>query len=576
MTITLRPYQQEAVDKIYQSWQSGNRNVCAVLPTGAGKSVCVSQIVYDGYRQGLSEAVIAHRNELVTQMSCHIAARGISHRIIGSDKTIAQAVRKHRDKFGKSFHNPSARTAVVGVDTLIARQKQLANWAQQIDRWTIDEFHHTIGGAQFDDNNRYVRDEKNNLIFNTNPNKWGKVVAMMPNAYGLGVTATPIRADGQGLGRNADGVADDLILGPSMRWLIDQGYLAEYEIVCPTSDLQAEDDKRSANGDWSSQYLKKKAKTSHIVGDVVENYMRFAMSRKAICFATDVETSNDIAEKFNAFGVRAASLSAKTPLDVREQALREFELGNITVLVNVDLFDEGFDVGDCEVCIMARPTASLGKYLQQIGRVLRPYPGKVALIIDHVSNLIRHKLPDMPRQWTLARRDKRAKSAPDPEDVPLSPCINPICVKPYPRHLVCCPYCGTEKPLPAPRERNIEMVEGDLVLLDRSVLERMRSATQLESAADIAERVGYASGNPIAAKAAANRQIEKIEEHGRLCDAMAQWAGIERAKGSSDREIQKKFYITVGYDVLSALDASKPRADMEKIRTMIENWYAPR
>lgn len=555
MTITLRPYQQDAVNKIYQSWQDGNRNVCAVLPTGAGKSVCVSQIIYDGYMQGMSEAVIAHRNELVTQMSCHIAARGIPHRIIGSDATVKQAVKKHREKFKQSFHNPSARTAVVGVDTLIARQDSLKDWAKQIDRWTIDEFHHTIGNDR------------------TTPNKWGKAVAMMPNAYGLGVTATPARADGQGLGREFDGVADDLILGPSMRWLVEQGYLADYEIVCPTSDLQAEEDKRGKNGDWSSQYLKKASKKSKIVGDVVENYIRWAHGRKAICFATDVETAGDIAKKFNDFGIRAEALSAKSPSAFREAVLREFELGNITVLVNVDLFDEGFDVGDCEVCIMARPTASLGKYLQQIGRVLRPHPGKVALIIDHVSNVMRHNLPDTYRQWTLARRDKRARSAPDPEDVPLSPCLNPTCIRPYPRYLPACPYCGHSKPLPEPSQRSIEMVEGDLILLDKTALDHLRAATQLEAPADIAERVAYAAG-PVAGKAAANRQMEKIEEHGKLCDAMAQWAGIQRAKGLSDREIQKKFYLTVGFDVLSALDASKPRADMQKIREMIEGWYA--
>ena len=526
-----------------------------MLPTGAGKSVIVSQIIQDGYQQGMSEAVIAHRNELVTQMSCHIAARGIPHRIIGSDSTIAQATRKHREKFKQSFHNPSARTAVVGVDTLIARKDSLIDWAKQIDRWTIDEFHHTIGNDQ------------------VKHNKWGKAVAMMPNAYGLGVTAPPARADGQGLGRDFDGVADDMILGPSMRWLIEQGYLADYEIACPTSDLQVDDDKRGSNGDWSSQYLKKASKESKIVGDVVENYIRLATGRKAICFATDVDTAVDIAKKFNDFGIRAEALSAKTPTAFREAALKDFELGNIAVLVNVDLFDEGFDVGDCEVCIMARPTASLGKYLQQIGRVLRPYEGKVALIIDHVSNVLRHHLPDTHRDWTLARRDKRSKSTPDPEDIPLTRCLNEICLKPYPRFLPQCPYCGTMKPLPEPSQRSIEMVDGDLVLLDKAMLERLRAATQLESAADIAERVGYASGNPIAAKAAANRQIEKIEEHGKLCDAIAQWAGIQRAMGLSDREIQKKFYITVGYDVLSALDASKSRADMEKIRTMIESWY---
>lgn len=522
----------------------------------------------------MHQAVIAHRNELVSQLSNHLAGRGIPHRIIASDKTVKQVIRKHHKKYGKSFHSPSARTAVVGVDTLVARSEQLKSWAAQVDRWIIDEAHHAIGGVRLDESGNPIRDKNGELLFNTNPNKWGKAVQMMHNAYGLGVTATPIRADGQGLGRDFEGVFDDMIVGPTMRWLIENGYLAEYEIVCPTSDLNVDDEKRSANGDWSSQYLKKAAKKSKIVGDVVENYIKFALGRKAICFATDVETANDIAKKFNDYNIRAAALSAKTPSEVREKYLNEFSEGKLTVLVNVDLFDEGFDVGDCEVCIMARPSASLAKVLQQIGRVLRPYEGKIALIIDQVSNIVRHDLPDSHREWTLARKEKRGKAQVDPEDIPLTPCTNPACVKPFRRFLPACPYCGTMKPLPEPNQRTVEIVDGDLVLLDRAMLDRMRSATKLESAADVAERVGHASGNPYAAKGAANRQIEKIEEHGKLKDALAQWAGIERFKGHSDREIQKKFYLTVGFDVLSALDAGKSRAEMQKIRERIESWYA--
>lgn len=396
---------------------------------------------------------------------------------------------------------------------------------------------------------------------------------MMPNAYGLGVTATPCRADGQGLGRHADGVFDDMVCGPDMRWLIENGFLSDYEVACPLSDMKVSDEYTSANGDWSVQYLKKAAKESKIVGDVVENYIKHALGRKAICFATDVETASDIASKFNAFGIRAAALSAKTPDNVREKYLDEFDAGILTVLVNVDLFDEGFDSGDCEVCIMARPTTSLGKYRQMVGRVLRPWPGKVALIIDHVSNVIRHGLPDKYIRWTLDRRDKRAKSVPDPEDVPLTTCTNVMCVKPYPRFMIACPYCGTMKPLPEPRLRSIDSVDGDLVLLDRDMLARMRAATVLENPADIAARVGQAAG-PLAAKGVANRQIEKIAAHNRLREALAQWAGIQRAAGLNDREIQKKFYSCVGFDVLSALDASKSRSDMEALATMIEGWYA--
>lgn len=384
MPITLRDYQQKAINEIYDSWNRGNKNVSLVMCTGLGKSVCMSSIAVDFDKQHKPVAVIAHRNELVSQMSCHLARVGLYHRIIAPRTIVGQISRKHKIEFGKSFINPSALSAVVGVDTLMARADNLKNWAQQIALWEVDEQHHI-----------------------TRSNKWGRAVEMFVNARGLGVTATPNRADGQGLGRWADGIMDDMVLGPSMRWAVENNFLADYEIVCPKSDLNVEDSPLSINGDWSNQTLRKAAKKSQIVGDVVTNYIKYAFGRKAIVFATDVETAEEISRDFNAHDIRAVSLNGKSLPAFREQSLDNFRDNKLQVLVNVDLFDEGFDVPSCDVCIMARPTASLGKFLQQIGRVLRPAPNKTALIIDHVSNVIRHGLPDMPREWSLDRRQKK-------------------------------------------------------------------------------------------------------------------------------------------------------------------------
>lgn len=553
-TITLHDFQSKLKYDAYNSWNAGNRNVLAVLSTGGGKSVIMSDIVLDHYKINQRVSVIAHRNELVTQMSTHIARRGIPHRIIGSKSTISEAVSIHREKLGQSFVHPTAATAVIGVDTLMARRDDLSDWCKQVDVWLGDEWHHCVG-------NEHVE-----------PNKWGKAVQMFSNARGMGFTATPKRADGQGLGREYDGCMDDMIIGPSSRWLIDNNFLSEYEIVCPTSDLKVDDSNLSANGDWSSQTLRKAAKKSKIVGDVVANYCKFAFGRRAIVFATDVETAGEIAKQFNDWGIKAAAVSGESNPAYRAQSLKEFAAGKISVLVNVDLFDEGFDVPACDVIIMARPTASLSKYLQMIGRALRYINGKIALIIDHVSNVIRHHLPDKHREWTLARRDKRAKQLKDPDEIELTICKNVICAKPYEKFRTVCPYCGFEKPLPEPRSRSIEMVEGDLILLDKNILDRMRAATILESAADISERVAYAAG-PIAGKAAANRQIEKIEVHKQLSENIAQWAALERLKGFDDREIHKKFYLTTGMDVLTALDGSKGRKDFEEMSNTVRGWY---
>lgn len=548
--IVLHPYQADGKQNIYRDWQSGAQNVLYVCPTGGGKSVVTSDIMLDGARANIQQVVMAHRNELVSQMSMHIANRGIPHRVVGSAATVSQIVRQHRSVHGRSFVNPSARTAVVGVDTLMARAEQLAPWFLQTERWVMDEGHHTLRS-----------------------NKWGKAVAMMPNARGLGVTATPCRADGQGLGREFDGVFDTMVLGPSMRQLIEWGNLSDYEIVCPESDITSylSDDDLGASGDYTDKKLKAAAEKSRIVGDVVENYIKWATGRKAIVFATDIETGNEIAAKFNANGISAANLSSKTPTAVREKYISEFKTGKLSVLINVDLFDEGFDVPSCDVVIMARPTMSLGKYMQMVGRALRFAIGKVALIIDHVGNIKRHGLPSKERVWALARREKRVGKAPDPNDIPITVCKS--CTRPYERFHTICPHCGAVPPLPKPADRTVEVVDGDLVLLDRATLERMRAGTVLESPADLGARVAAAAGN-IAAKSKMNQQTAKIEAQRALSDAIAQWAGIGRAEGKSDSELYRRFYLAVGADVLTVLSAERTRQEYEELTKVVRGWYA--
>jgi superfamily II DNA or RNA helicase len=546
VVIQLRPYQTDLIARTYQSYQAGNRNVLAVLPTGGGKSVIVSQIILDGHQQGLSECVIAHRNELVGQMSLHVARRGIPHRIIASKQSVAQITAEHRREFGRSFINPDARCSVVSVDTLVAREAELQAWAAQIQRWTIDEAHHVLRA-----------------------NKWGKAVRMFTNAYGLGVTATPRRADGMGLGEHHDGVFQDMILGPSMRDLIDMGALCEYEIAVPESDFQIDDDQLAPSGDWSSKRMREASKRSHIVGDVVIEYQRRAPGKRGICFATDVETANEMAHRFNEAGIAAAAVSAKTPNEVRNDYIRRFRDGRLTMLVNVDLFGEGFDVPAVEVVIMARPTASLAVYLQQFGRALRPLDGKpYGLVIDHVSNWKRHGFPDKQHLWSLDRREKRAKRELDPDDIPLTACRS--CSRPYERCLPACPYCGEAPPVPEGGARSIEQVDGDLMLLDRETLAQLRAQMTLEAPGDVAARVEFAAG-PVAAAGAKNRAIERHAAQQRLTRAIEQWAGIRRAAGDTDATIMRRFYLTVGADVLSVMGGS--RAEMDGLAEKVEGWY---
>lgn len=543
--IILRPDQYLLKQDICNAWNGGSQNVLAVLATGGGKSIIASDIVLDANNRGAVQAVIAHRNELVGQMSLHVARRGIKHRIIGSRTTVSAITAEHRLEFGRSFINPDANCTVASVDTLIARADQLKQWSAQVDDWTIDEAHHVL-----------------------RVNKWGKAASMFPNAKGLGITASPQRADGMGLGRHHDGLFDVMVQGPDMRTLINMGALCDYEIAIPESDFAISDDEIAPSGDWSTAKMREASKKSHIVGDVVKEYIARAYGKRGICFATDVETANEIARKFEEAGIPTAAVSAKTPADVRNDCIRRFRDGRLWMLVNVDLFGEGFDVPAVEVVIMARPTASLAVYLQQFGRALRVLAGKpFGLVIDHVSNWKRHGFPDKAHYWSLDRRDKRAKREPDPEEIPLTACRN--CSRPYERCLPACPYCGWVPPLPEGGGRTLEQVDGDLMLLDRATLQRLRDATVLESPASMGQRVADAAG-PLAGKGALNRQIERHGAQQRLSAAIAQWAGIQRWLGRSDNESFRRFYLTLGIDVLSSL--ALPRIDMDSMSLKIENW----
>lgn len=543
--IVLRPDQQQLKDAIYHGWNSGNPNMLGVLPTGGGKSVIVSDIVADKDRLGAQQVIIAHRKELVGQMSLHIAARGIKHRIIGPSDTVRSITNSHRREFnGHSFINPSAACSVAGVDTLVSRVDDLKSWAAQQDFWTIDEAHHVLAS-----------------------NKWGRAVSMFGNARGLGVTATPQRADGMGLGIHHDGVFHHMCVGPSSRELMELGAITDYEYVVPASDFEIDESDLPPSGDFSTAKMRDASKKSHIVGDVVKEYALRAFGKRGITFATDVETANEIAAQFNAFGIPAVAISAKTPSETRDEYVRRFRAGSIWQLVNVDLFGEGFDVPAVEIVSMARPTASLAVFLQQAGRALRTMLGKAyGLIIDHVSNYKRHGFPDKRRYWTLDRRDKRAKRPADPEEIQLTVCKN--CSRPYEACLPRCPRCNAE-PVVTSRA-SIEFVAGDLILLDRAKLAELRAAGDLPNPADVGAKVAMATGNQYAGAAAVNHQIERIGMQQRLDQAIAAWAGLQRHLGRDDQQSYRRFYLTLGVDVLTA--RSLPRADMEKLATTIESW----
>lgn len=537
----LRPYQQEIIQKVNALWESKS-NVCMVLPTGAGKTRTASAIIQQA---AVPTAVIAHRQELVSQLSLALAQNQIPHRLICSDDVLSQIARAQRMICGKVWFDPSAPTFVAGVDTLIKRTGDPS--FAKVKLWVTDESHHLL-----------------------RENKWGKGVDLFPNARGLGMTATPCRADGKGLGRHADGVFDALIEGPTGKDLIEMGYLSPYEIaVCDPGDLDFSKVEHGADGDFKQNQLRTATKASRrLVGDIVGQYLKRAKGRLGLTFCVDIEHAEQTLQEYQRAGVPAALITGESSVMERTITMEKFRRRQILQLVNVDLFGEGVDVPGVEVISMGRRTDSFSLYSQQFGRALRPVYAEgwalgsdeerraailngnkpKALIIDHVGNVIHHRLPTSKRTWTLDRRERKSRNTELDTEDKLKVCLNLECAKPYPAFHIGCPFCG-HQPQATVKAKSIDQVDGDLILLDEAVLREMNAE---------AERV---MGTPHPPKGLPSYVVMAIiKKHGErtkaqqeLRESIAMWGGVQtHGKGLSVREAQKLFYLKFGVDVMSA------------------------
>ena len=561
----LRDFQQKLKTQVYDAWARGARNVMLTAPTGGGKTVLFCNIVAD---LGLPTVLISHRQELVGQAALALNREKIPHGIVAPDAIKRQIVTIEHETHGRSYYSPNAPVRVAGVDTLI-NQDARQPWFKSVGLVVQDEGHHVL------------RD-----------NKWGQAQLMFPSARGLLVTAHALRGDGRGLGVKADGVVDELITGPSAREIINRGFLCDYRLIVPPSDVHVDDIDVGASGEYNQVKVRDRVHESKtIVGDVVKHYKKFAKGKLGITFAVDIQSASELAARYVNEGVPAEIITAKTTLADRGRIMRRFRNRELLQLVSVDVLGEGVDVPAVEIVSMARPTASFQVYGQQFGRALRlmltdeqnktwndrtdaqrltEIAASVkpkAIIIDHVENYRRHGLPDVPREYSLDRAERRSRKKKS-DDIPLRYCLNEECLSPYEAILSVCPRCGTPRPAPA-RRATPEDVDGNCLELDPAVLERMRAE---QAKVDGVVRVPE-NAMPEVRGAIVKRHRQRQEAQAELRRAMALWAGWQATRNAADQaEIQRRFFYQFGRDVLSAqvLGATEASELRERIAAELE------
>jgi DNA repair protein RadD len=417
--LDLRDYQHEAIDQLRGTVGGGNRRILLVAPTGSGKTLIAGALVRRAFDQGRRVLFLAHRRELVQQAHAKLYAAGI-------DAGIIQAGYDPR---------PEQPVQIASISTLWARAYRSSRIKPPpADLLIVDEAHHVRART------------------------WMGVLESYPGAVILGLTATPCRGDGRGLGD----VFEALVECPPVAELIQLGFLVPTKVYAPsTPDLTGV---RVERGDYVESQLAERMDQAKLIGDVVEHWHRLAERRKTVVFATGVAHSVHIRDEFRRSGVLAEHIDGATPLEERDAILARLSRGEVELVTNCMVLTEGWDQPDVSCIVLARPTRHMGLYRQMIGRVLRPAPGKDhALVLDHAGATWQHGLVEEPVHWTLDQ-DRRAENpvqaarnqhrAPD-----LTTCPECGAVRTSGQP---CPACGWQ---PTRRARDIETAAGDLALV---------------------------------------------------------------------------------------------------------------
>lgn len=422
----LRDYQERMIQDARIALGNHQR-ILLVAPTGAGKTVLALEMIRGACARGKRVLFLCHRRELVRQSSRAFWKAGVEHGMVMAGKAM------------------TAVPANVGVINTVANR---IDRMQPPDLIIVDESHRSVSPSYL------------------------KLFEAWPDAHVVGLTATPERTDGKGLGE----VYGAIVEGPTMRWLIDNGYLSDYRIIAPASSVDLDGIAKRA-GDYAQDQLEAAVDRPSITGDAVRTYQTYAAGKRCMVFCVTIKHSQHVCEQYNAAGIPAEHVDGSHSDAEREAVLDRFRRGVTLVVTSVQLAIEGLDIPAVEVVQFLRPTASLIVYLQAIGRGLRVETGKSeCLVLDQVANWKRHGLPDDDRTWSLSGRPARGRKKDDEPPVTVKQCKQ--CFSIFRAGLLVCPTCSA--PIAKAGRDAPETVDGELAEVDK---EAMRRAARKEQGA---------------------------------------------------------------------------------------------
>jgi superfamily II DNA or RNA helicase len=373
-------------------------------------------------KRGKRIMILVHRKELLRQCSEELEDMDVSHGLIAPGHTMN-----------------GDYVQVASKDTLIRRLNKVI----PPDLIIVDEGHHAVAKS------------------------WERIIRHYGTAHVLGITATPLRLDGKGLGVEAGGIYDSMVCGPNTKRLIELGWLSKPIVFAPPVGFEVKGIKRKM-GDYDRNQLEELLDKPKIVGNCVEHYKKICPGKPFMAFGVSIKHAEAIATAFNDSGIPTMSIDGT--MSDRERKMRLTSLGNgrLKGITSCDLISEGVNVPIVSAAILLRPTQSTAIFMQQCGRALRPHPDKdCTYILDHVGNCWRHGMPDDEREWTLGSKEFNTGMQVADETPVLKNRSCEYCYAMFPAKFDFCPQCGKEY-TGSPRE--IKEVEGKLQKVDKEAM----------------------------------------------------------------------------------------------------------